>query len=139
MIYLRKSLLKAYLARIEDGGASKRALAKVHQLLKNHRKPKLCRPNPSNHFTLRKVTKSAIKRSFAKNHFLVWKWCGSDPSLPIKSDYTIDLYDFYDLYDLLIHPSGPILSKLERNDQGRRNELFSGEAQKISRFICPRC
>ena len=88
MNYLRQSLMKAYLARIEDTGASKRVFAKVHHFMKGrNRRPDFCRTSdPSSG----KVT----KRAFEKNYFLMWILC--DPSLG---------------------SSGPILSKFVRNDK----------------------
>ena len=89
MNYLRQSLMKAYLAKIEDRRASKRVFAKVHHFMKGqNRRPDFCRPaDPS-------LPSSAIKRAFAKNYFLMWILC--DPSLG---------------------SSGPILSKFVRNDK----------------------
>ena len=91
MNYLRQSLMKAYLARIEDRRSSKRVFAKVHHFMKGqNRQPDFCRTTDPSLHSSGKVT----KRAFEKNYFLMWILC--DPSLG---------------------SSGPILSKFVRNDK----------------------
>ena len=134
MHYLRRSLIQAYLARMENGGTSKRgAFAKGARFFQSHHRPQFCGSDPS---LPSSGTEGQSKRVFEKARFFQGhrqpNFCGSDPSLPSpgsggpskRAFGKARARIFQGLYrphscgsDPSLPSSGPILSKSRRNDK----------------------